>query len=601
MGSPRDIVMRLEQFLSEGEPLAKGFRDVAEINDAFVAGNQYGGVTYKNNTTVITKDEWADDDDVPRVHVNILGNLVATVVSLLTKNRPCAINRPLNEDDPESVYQGEVANTLIRYLSQELKTVEVIQKALKLAITHGSGGVKVWFDPKTKKAAIAPVSIFQVTIDPTAEIVADAMAFCFHRWLPVNEAAMHLRAAGFDRKKPKDEEYTTASGVKKRGVKARELWLRPGYDEDYPQGLYAFVVDNIVVEQKPYPLIVQTEGGDESLPPLVWITARVVDECIYGRTAVTDCVPLQRSLNEAVSRSIKLMRICTSPKFMRPETVAEGVDMYRDAEIGLPVTDAGVKAAQLMGWLKSPEFPPQVREMIDYCTKQIHDIIGVAPLTAGTETRNVSGKALEEIEGLDQQKNSQTTRSLEASVMDLYRLLLAIVQLCYDDGRKLQIVGGSHTEVLLFNKADIMGADLRLEPSSEFDLMQPVQEKADMERQAAGLATPADVHATARNPRHAFSRQIAERLVTDMLAGKDIDVSPDDVDAEAFRAVIDKHKRLAMLEGRKADYLALVELSKFVDDLGMQAAEATPLPEAPATTASEQPPAPASPTQGIVQ
>jgi hypothetical protein len=597
---PRDIVAKVEKLLNEGEPLAKGFRDVAEVNDAFVAGNQYGGVTFKNSQTVITKDEWFDDEDVPRIHVNILGNLVATLVSLLTKNRPCAVNRALNEDDPESVYQGEVANTLIRYLSQELKTVEVIQKALKLAVTHGSGGIKVWFNPKTQKAEIAPVSIFNVTIDPCAEVVGDAGHFIFHRWIPVNEAQKAVAKVGFDRKKPRDEEYTTASGVKKRGVKSRELWIRPGFDDEYPKGLYAFVVDDIVVEQKPYPLIVPTEGGEESLPPLVWITARPVDECVYGRTSVTDCVPIQRTLNETFSRTLKYLRLNSSPKLLRPDTIAEGIDVYRDAELPFPVTEAGVQAAKIMGWMQGPPIPREAFDLREFCIKQIHDIIGVAPLTAGTETRNVSGKALEEIEGLDQQKNSQTTRSLETAVLDLYRALLAIVQTRYDDGRKLQIVGGSRSEVMLFNSADVMGKDLRLEPASEFDLMQPTQEQNAVERQQSGLSTQADLHAAERDPRHAYSRQLAERLVGQMLAGQDIDISQDDVDVESFKLVIAKHKHLAMLEGRKADYLALVELEKFVDELAASAGN-TAAPAEPAPT-SEPPAAPVAPApQGPVQ
>ncbi len=597
---PRDIVQRLEQLLAEGEPLADDFRKIAEVNDAFVAGSQYGGVTFKNSATVITKDDWFDDEDVPRIHVNILGNITATIVSLLTKNRPCAINRPLNEDDVEAVYQSEVSNSVIRYLSQELKTVEVIQKALRLAITHGSGGIKVWFDPATKKAAIAPISLFQVTIDPSAEVVADAGWFVFHRWLKVNEAAKHIERTAVKGRRPKDEEYTTASGVKKRGVKARELWIRPGFDEDFPRGVYAFVVDGVVVEQTPYPLMVQAEGGEESLAPLVWVTARVVDECVYGRTAVTDCIPLQRTLNEAMSRTLKYLRLGSSPKFMRPDTLAEGIDVYRDAEIPFPVTEAGVMAAKIMGWVVPPPLPREAREVIDFTIKQIHDIIGVAPLTAGTETRNVSGKALEEIEGLDQQKNSQTTRSLECAVLDLYRLLLAIVQTRYDDGRKLAIVGGSRSEVLLFNKADVMGKDLRLEPASEFDLMQPVQEKQQLERAQSGIASPADVGAAARDPRHAYSRQLAERLVQQMLAGQDIELGPDDIDVGAFKVVIAKHKHMAMLEGRKADYVALTELEKFVDTLGAEQAQAAPAPSTE-PEAPEPPPAPAPAPQGTLQ
>lgn len=588
--NPREIVARIDELLAEGEPLAEQFRQIAEINDAFVAGNQFGAVSFKNGAAVISRDEWRDDDDLPRVYVAILGNLVATIVSLLTKNRPCAVNRPLNEDDPEAIYQAEVANTLIRYLSQELKTVEVLQKALKLAKTHGSAGIKVWMNKKTKKAQIAPISIFNVTIDPTAETANDAGWFIFHRWLKESEAKQHFIKAGFERREPKLEEYDTASGVKKRGVKARELWIRPGFDMKYPRGCYAFVVNDIVVEKTDYPFIVQTEGGEESLPPLVWITARVVEECVYGRTAVTDCVPIQRTLNESFSSTLKLIRLSASPKFVRPDQVAQGADMYRDAEITLPVTEAGVQAAQIMGWMKPPPFPPEVAKHIDFCIKQIHDILGVAPLTAGTETRNVSGKALEEIEGLDAQKNSQTTRSLETAVLDLYRTLLALVQLFYDDGRKLTIVGGSRVEVMLFNKADVMGADLRLEPASEFDLMQPNQEQAALERAQSGLGTPGDARAAARDPRHAFSRAAAEGLVREMLAGQPVDVSPEDIDAEAFKAVIAKHKHIAMLESRKSDFMALVDLERFVDELGMQAEQASPPPEPEPEPAPEQVP-----------
>lgn len=586
---PRDLVRLLHDLLGEGEKLAGGFRQVAEVNDHFVAGNQYGGVTFKDNQTVITKDQWFDDEDVPRVHVNILGNLVATVVSLLTKHRPCAVARAPTSEDPEDIYRVEVANGLIRYLSQELKTVEVLQQALRLAVTHGSGGVKVWFDAKTKQAAIAPVSLFNVTLDPNADSAADSQTFIFHRWLRVGEAEKLIAAAGLS-KKPKVQEYQTASGVTKRGVQAFELWLRPGAHDDCPQGCYALIVDDVVVERTDYPLIVESEAGTESLPPLVWIVSRHVDECAYGRTPVTDCIPIQRTLNETFSRTLKYLRLNSSPKLWYPDGLAEGVDPYADAKIAFPMTEAGVAAANATKWLAGPPLPREAFDLREFCIKQLHDIIGVAPLTAGTETRNVSGKALEEVEGLDQQKNSQTTRSLETAVLELYRILLAIVQRFYDDGRKLEIVGGSGAEMLLFRKADIMGKDIRLEPSSEFDLMQPKQEEVALERAEAGLGGEADVRAAARDPRHAYSRRLAERVVKQVLAGETVDLHPEDVDPDAFKAVVAKHKHLAMLEGRKADYLTLGELEQFVDDLALEAGDRQARPEPPAEPAPGAPP-----------
>jgi hypothetical protein len=599
MGHPRDIVKLLHDLLADGEKLAGGFRQVAEINDAFVAGSQYGGITYRNSQTVVSKDEWFDDEDVPRIHVNVLGNLVATLVSLLTKNRPCAVARPLREDDPQGAYRAEVSNGVIRYLSQELKTVEVIQQALKLAETHGSGGIKVWFDKESNQAAIAPVSIFNVTLDASADNAADSTTFIFHRWLPLKKAEAEMKRAGMKRS-PRVTEYDTASGIKKRGVKAHEMWVMPGANEGHPQGLYAFVVDDVVVEQTAYPLMIETEAGQEALPPLVWITARTVEECVYGRTAVTDCIPLQRTLNETVSRSIKYLRLDSSPKLLHPDGLAEGVDPYADAKIPFPMTDNGIAAMREMKWMKGPGMPPELPQLIEWLIKQIHDIIGVAPLTAGTQTRNVSGKALEEVEGLDQQKNSQTTRSLETAVLELYRILLAIVQTFYDDNRQLAIVGGSRAEVLLFRKADVMGKDIRLEPASEFDLMQPVQEQQALERADQGLGTLGDARGAARDPRHAFSRQLAERLVKQALAGETIEVAADDIDADAFKAVIAKHKHLAVLEGRQSDYATLVDLERFVDELGLEAEQANPQPEPAAAPLPGEPPPSTPPPEGVL-
>lgn len=575
----RLIVRQLHELLDEGEPLAKDFRAIAEVNDAFVAGNQFGGVTYKNSRAVIAKDEWFDDEDVPRVCVNVLGNLVATLVSLITKNRPCAIARPLNDSDSEDVYDAQITNTLIRYLSQEMKTVEVIQRAVKYAEEHGTGFIKAWYDPTKKKACIAPTSIFNTTIDPMAESVLDAQWFVFHRWLRKQDAAKYTSSVGIARP-PQEKSYDTASGIKKKGVPAFEVWVRPGYFDEYPSGYYAFVVDDVVVAKSDgYPFVVETDTGVESLPPLVQIVAKPIEECVYGRTSVTDCIGIQRTLNEAFSRTLKYLRIGSSPKLVRPAGSVEGVDPYTDAEIEFPNSADGAAISKAIRWLEGPQIPKEARELAQDCVKQLHDILGVSQLTAGTQTRNVSGKALEEIEGLDAQKNSQTTRSIETAVLDLYRLLLHIVQRFYEDGVKLQISGTSTTEVMLFNRADIMGKDIRLEPASEFDLMQPTQEAVALERQQQGLAGGADVRSAARDPRTAYSRQLAERAVQQMLAGGDVEIGPDDVDYDAFKSVIAKHKHLAMLDGRRADYMSLTQFERFVDDLALEAEQAAPMPE----------------------
>lgn len=598
----RDLVTVLHRLLEEGEPLARDFRAVAEINDAFVRGNQYGGVTYKDNQVVVTKDDWFDDEDVPRVHVNVLGNYVATLVSLITKDRPCAVARPLSDESVDAVYEAGVSNLLIRYLSQELKTVEVVQRGVMLAEKHGWGGIKAWFNQQTRKAEICPVSLFNVTIDPQGESVDDAQWFIFHRWLRKAEAMKLVEPMGV-RKVPAEKSYDTSSGIKKRGVPAHELWIRPGYDDAYPRGCYAFIVDGIVVERTEYPLIVEDDTGPQSLPPLVGIVAKPIDECVFGHTAVTDTIPLQRHLNEATSRIVKYLRIDSSPKLLYPDLLPEGVDPYTDAKIPFPATAQGVAAAAAMKWLQGPGVPQEAFELRDFFIKQIGDILGVSPLTAGTQTRSVSGRALEQIAGLDEQKNSQTTRSIETGVLMLYRILLAIMQLNYDDRAKLDIAGSSAAEVMLFNKADIMGKNIRLEPASEFDLMQPTEEQSALERAQSGLGSATDVRTAARNPRTAYSRQLAERLVQEMLAGHDVELSADDIDHDAFFAVIDKHKRLAMLEGRRSDYATLVEFEKFVDSLASATADTTPAPDAADQQQPQQaaPATPPAPTEGPIQ
>jgi len=110
--TPDKIRTLFNTCLMRGQAQAKDSRAQAEINEAYVAGRQFGSIQHTPNTTIYKPDDW--NDDLPRITMNVCRGTMQVWAAYLSKARVSATAYPAS-DDPEDVYRAELANNLIEF------------------------------------------------------------------------------------------------------------------------------------------------------------------------------------------------------------------------------------------------------------------------------------------------------------------------------------------------------------------------------------------------------------------------------------------------------------------------------------------------------
>ena len=482
------------------------------------------------------------------------------------------------------------------YFIHELDTASKVHQTAKYSLDHGTAGLKVLYSPSSENITLEPVTVFDYVIDPVPDW-HNAKWVMFTSHIDEEEAEDLYAAANPPiQREPKVEKWKNSAGEDMEGVPQQELWMKPC--RDYPRGVFACVVGDQVVEVMDYPYTFSRDGDgqDEALLPIVLMKAREVRGSAYGSTPLTDCIPLQRSYNELVSRDMKFVRNTTATHLLLPTSMKKHADPMQDSVLYISAADAQSGAAASIRYTEPPNRSPVIAEMRDFFERSMSKVIGINDVTSGQRTGSLSGRAIENIVQLDSQKNADTTKSLEVMVLDMWRLILDLVRRYYTLPRKMKMMHRPAGDVLLFDSADIQGVDVRLEPGSEIDRLSSVAEQAQAERVKNGLAPASSLSATQNAPGYGMSREAAERLVSEFLTGANIDINPGDFQLEVVAGVIEEHRAVALQQGRGQDYAALTSLLSQVKQLAQQAnSQAPPQQEGAEPTAPQGAPAPTPP------
>lgn len=583
------ILTTVKKHLARVGPLCVKYRRQGSINERFCLGDQWSATVWAkgSNSATLQDNAWFDDEGVPRVYTNHLQNLTLTWSSLLTKNRPSVTAYPAS-DTPDDLFRAEVANKLIDFFVAEEDTAAKIHQAVTYSCQHGTAGLKIVFDKEAGAIKWAPLTIMNYFIDLTPDW-KDARWVIFEDHITVDDAQAIFDRYGIHRE-PNEVKYKTAANEDMLGVSKLEFWQRPC--RDYPRGLYACLVDDEVTEViDEYPYVVETDGKPEYLLPLVLMKVRNVRDSAYGYTNLTDCVPLQRALNEINSRLIKIMRQTSNVHLLLPKELG-GEDFKVEENTVIFFNSAQSEAAREIRYTTPPQISPVLFNYRDYWRTALNEVMGINEITAGDKTRSLSGRAIENIVELDTQKNADAAKSLETMTEAAWRLTLALVQITYTEPRTIKITGDTGVDVLQFRGADIAGVDVRLEPASEIDKLAEAKGARADERAQAGLPPARD--AASSRLMSGISRQAAEQIVADYLAGRNVQLEPEDLDLETVAEVVTRHRARALSQGRQADWIALGQLLDQLRELAQRASQARPVAPAEEPT----PETPTAPGEG---
>lgn len=583
--TPSEIKTSFQRHKQLGEQVAKPYRDVAHLGEQFSNGFQWGAL--RNSGRGIIRDSWFDNEGVPRKYVNICQGLVTTWSALLNKDRRSVIATALTPDDPDDIYVAEITNRFIDYFISEEETAAKIHQAVQFSFLGGTAGLKIWYDGGRDQVRWSRLTVHDYWIDPV-EDYREAQWCIFENHYSEDQIAELWADGGIAGSPPPAGEYKNAAGETVMGVVGYEYWVRP--NKKYPKGFFACIVNNQVVEKCPYPIRLPGENGKFDYPlPLVLMKVRVQRESAYGITPYKDTIGLQRSINEAVSRISKLLRIVTSPHLVLPDDLAESIDITETTTIGYKPND---KNADRIGWTQVPAISTDLYKGVDDDIKYMFDVCGLNEVTGGQSSPTLSGRAIEALYELDSQRNSDALKSLDDMVSDAWRLTIGLVQTCYTKERQAEISKSDVRDIQTFVGRDIQGKNIRFEASSELDRRTDVKTAKTVEEAQAGVVGAAEVDNARKTAPNAIAKKLAKKAVEAFIRGEDVEINAKDHSLPALREAIDREKARALSGGKRADFVVLSHLEMVLrDQLSAESGDPEPkqAPEGGAQSAGEQP------------
>jgi hypothetical protein len=572
-----DPVSHARKLIESVATIADDYQRQAELNERFCNGDQFGASFYRNGRLEIERELWGseENEDLPRITVNLIDPLVQTWVSLLVSDRLVSRAEPAT-DEPLDTYKATVAQAVIEYWSRSQDTINKTVDAVRIAAHHGTSGLKVIYDPQADEVKVSVVSIFDYFRDPTPDY-RDARWIVYREHVSMEEAAELYLLAGIEGE-PSAIKYKTIEGEEREGVERIELWQTPS--RDFPEGVQATIIGGEVVEQLAYPYVFQDDAGKNVyILPHVEMHTRRVRGSPYGRTPVTAAVPIQRRINETHASIAKWLERIRNVHLVVPDDLADTFDPSTDQIIRYRAA-ATQNIPPTITYTKPPPVPQDLYESLDRYQRLMSDVLGINEAVVG-DGKVRSGVALENSRKLDASKNADARRSYENLILSRDKLALALIGRYYTSERKAKITGMPFGDMVLFTGDDIAGVDVKLEQGSELDHDRRSKEELAISRRQYGLVDDVDWRAITDRPGAGMAKRVAEDLIDGYLSmpiPQPEMIPLEQAEPKVLMAVIKKRQAMALAMGQRQVWIDLEQLARFVASM-LTDSEPMPQPE----------------------
>lgn len=527
-----DVLSLIAKLTERTNKTANKYRQLGALNERYTSGQVFGAVSLSTNsvTPIISDDDWTVN--LPRVWSQRISGLLQSWAALLAGDLPTSYARA-STDDPVDAFRAEMANDVLQYLRQRLNTAEKIQQVVRFAGMHGTAGIKVTYDSAEEDVRWDVLTIYQYLRDPTQDY-RDAKWCIIESRIDEEDAKARLKAAGIEAT-PSTQVYTNSLGEENEGVELIELYMKPC--ADYQEGIYASVVSGTVAQKMPYPYYFKVKGKRKDYLPVFLMKVRDQRDSPFGHTPVTELIPLQRGVNEALAT--KLLRIrMSAPSLILPKSIA---DNYKPTEsVVISFDDSRTEMAKDIRWTQPPPLDQSLDGLIAMFENEMMAVIGLNDTSAGNAKRAQSGAAIDSLLALDKQKNADCSTSMKMMIMEAFRFSLLLVATFMPDDKKAEVCNQSMEALMLFSESDMDGLDVSLQIDSE----QSDLELGKLRSTASGV-----------------QMQQARQKVADYMAGADVD--PTDLrwlDPQALTRAVSEAKAIAKNAGNTQDWSALHQL-----------------------------------------
>jgi hypothetical protein len=518
----------------------------AQYNERMISGDQR--LMINANWELVPDESWGG---TPFNSRNFLRNLSLTWSSRLLEDRPNVMCYPSEPGADQK--KASIANKVLEHVRQGQDWDKICFKLANLVQPHSAVGLKVAWDPlygppspgvplfdefdnpvldevgnHVHEDVGVPLgdvrwticSIFDYGTDG-AEEIEDSNWVYFTKLVDKWDAQALLESAGIT-EKVEEIEHQDIWDNKIRGVKVTELWYKPSYR--YPNGLYAVLVGDYVVQAMDYPY------NHGELPVAVFKCGPRRNSP-YGSTHVDDAVFIQRSINETVAalsrqaRQVRDIKLLTTSKIASSITAGNQIIATDD-----PAALGGTR------YLEPPDLARALLTSLDDNTKALFTVYGLNELLTGAENikSGTAAKSIAYLNKLDSMKMSGASRSFSDFILRVMRQTLKLYQQYVQAPRIASIAGDNTTfNSVQFIGADVAGVDVRIEPITGFALMRATQvESAQSAMEQQGPTPELQSQAKTGLSQTAFDksqRDVVQSQIQSILRGEqsEVDTSVD--------------------------------------------------------------------------
>ncbi len=471
------------------------------LNLAFYYGNQH--VVFRQVPSTGLFDlyipkapQWA-----VRIVVNQIRRTVRKEIARLTAQKPNIFVVPASTEDAD-VFAAQAGEQIWESLWRRLKLNKVIRQAVFWQTVCGTGYIKSYWDANKKDmdssqkgqdvygdVAFESISPFYIFVpDLLAEDIED-QPYVIHAQVKTLEwVKQTFGVVGDDHKlESVDETMMTVMGIsrnekKKDQTTVLEIWVKPGYLPDLPDGGMFTIAGNQVVqgfEGWPY------EHGQY---PFAKLDSILMGK-YYTASTVEDLIPLQRELNRTRAQIIEAKN-----KMAKPQLLAEEGSINPRAI----TTEPGQVITYKIGHTPPQPLPIQglpsyVTEELDRLYTDIADISGQHEVSNGSTPPGVTAAtAISFLQEQDETLISVHYASIEEAVEKIGSQALVYVSMFWDEPRTVKNVGleGSF-DVQTFKSADLRGnTDIRCEAGSALPTSRAAKQAFIMDLMKMGFIQP---------------------------------------------------------------------------------------------------------------
>ncbi len=214
--------------------------------------------------------------------------------------------------------------------------------------------------------------------------------------------------------------------------------------------------------------------------PICAVKCKAVPGQFFGRSVITELIPLQRAYNGVKNKLHDHIRTLAANPLLVPEGSIADMESLEDCGVtpGKVVEYNPERGAPSP--LNFPDISGEVRLECESIAREMEYTAGVSQMTVvgNTPTGIVSGRAIEKLQQIDSTRISLTGDNLRDAVKRLARIWLGIFKRCASGSRTVDCVGASDgSGAFVWNSSDINSFDIAFETENELKYGEEAQKQ----------------------------------------------------------------------------------------------------------------------------